>query len=135
MPLYIRQSSSANAVKAIERDFGQLVTSIITVTEIRTALARLERQGALITSQVETIVTSINEDLDQTTRRLELSSDVSAEASRLITAYKDLNIKTLDILHIASCLRFGTRGFVTNDKQQAYFAKQVGLIVEDLSLS
>ena len=66
-------------------------------------------------------------DLGQTPRRLELSQDVLAEAVRLLKSQVALPVRTLDVLHVATCLRYGASGFVTNDKQQARFAGAVGL--------
>jgi predicted nucleic acid-binding protein len=52
---------------------------------------------------------------------------VLAEAVRLLKIQVALPLRTLDALHVATCLRYGTSGFVTNDKQQARLAQAAGL--------
>ena len=125
------ESASEAAQQALNQDSGQLVTSVLTTVELRSGLARLEYEGVLTPIQADTIFERARRDLDLTPRRLELSQEVIEEAVRLLKS-TDTPVRTLDALHIATCLRFGTGGFVTNDKQQARFAQRAGLRVNYL---
>lgn len=127
LPLYLHEPASEAAHEALARDFGQLVTSVLTPVELRSGLARYEREGVLTPTQAETIYERVQLDLERTPRRLELGRDVLAEALRLLQNHVALQVGTLDVLHVATCLRYGANGFVTNDKQQAHFAEAVGL--------
>ena len=127
MPLYLDEPVSEEAQAALARDFGQLVTSALTLVELRSGLARSEREGVLSAQQTTRIFERVRADLAKTPRRLELSQDVLDEAVRLLNGYRERPSRTLDALHVATCLRYGTRGFVTNDKQQARLAQAVGL--------
>lgn len=89
-------------------------------------MARYEREGVLNAEQAGRILERTRFDLSKTPRRLELSQEVLNEAVRLLSSYRE-PVRTLDALHIATCLRYGTRGFVTGDRQQAQFAQTVGL--------
>lgn len=129
MPLYLNEPASEAAQGALEQDGGQLVTSVLTTVELRSGLARLEREGVLSAAQADAVFERARRDLERTPRRLELSEDVIEEAVRLLKTERDLRLKTLDTLHVATCLRYGTGGFVTNDKQQARFAQRTGLRV------
>ena len=126
MPLYLSEPTSATAQAALSRDFGQLVTSALTLVELRSGLARYEREGVLSAEQAARIFERARDDLAQTPRRLELSQDVLEEAIRLLGDLREPS-RTLDAVHVASCLRYGTRGFVTNDRQQARLAQAAGL--------
>lgn len=114
---------------ALTRDAGQLVTSVLTLVEVRSALARYGREGALSASQIEAVFERIKRDLERTPRRLELTPEVLTEAVRLFEAQTALPLRTLDTLHVATCLRYGTRSFVTNDRQQVRLAQAAGLDV------
>ena len=133
MPLYLNEPASEAAQGALKQDSGQLVTSVLTAVELRAGLARLEREGVLGATQADAIFERARRDLDHTPRRLELSEDVIKEAVRLLKTERELQLKTLDTLHVATCLRYGTSGFVTNDKQQARFAQRMGLRVHYLA--
>ena len=128
MPLYLSEPASEAAQAALARDFGQLVTSVLALVELRSGLSRYEREGVLSVEQAARIFERARTDLSQTPRRLELSQDVLNEAIRILSSTSKPS-RTLDALHVASCLRYGTRGFVTNDKQQAQLARAVGLEV------
>lgn len=95
--------------------------------EWRSGLTRCQREGVLTESQADTIFARAQHDLSGTPRRLELTREVLAEAVRLLKIQVALPLRTLDALHVATCLRYGTSGFVTNDKQQARLAQAVGL--------
>lgn len=129
MPLYLNEPASEAAQRALEQDGGQLVTSVLTTVELRSGLARLEYEGVLSAAQADAVFERARRDLDRTPRRLELSGEVIEEAVRLLKTKSDTPLKTLDTLHVATCLRYGTSGFVTNDKQQARFAQRTGLRV------
>ena len=129
LPLYLPEPATAAAQTALERDFGQLVTSVISPIELRSALARYARDGLLSPEQAEAIFRRAQLDLNHTPRRLELTHDVIHEALRLFTAQSRQPMRTLDVLHVATCLRYGTLGFVTNDRQQARLAANTGLDV------
>ena len=129
MPLYLSEPASEAAQEVLEQDGGQLVTSVLTTVELRSSLARLEREGLLNAAQADAVFERARRDLDHTPRRLELSEEVIEEAVRLLKTERELSLKTLDTLHVATCLRYGTGGFVTNDKQQARFAQRTGLRV------
>lgn len=103
------------------------MTSVLAPVEAQAALARFQREGVLSAAQSETVAGRLRRDLEVSPRRLELSQDVLDEALRLLKVAAPL--RTLDALHVASCLRYGTRGFVTADRQQARFAQAVGLEV------
>ena len=100
---------------------------MLTAVELRSGLARLEREGVLTAAQADTVFEQVEQDLGRTPRRLELTHEVLAEAVRLFTAHAALPLRTLDALHVATCLRYGTRGFVTGDRQQARLAQAAGL--------
>lgn len=128
MPLYLSEPASSAAQAALARDFGQLVTSALTLVELRSGLTRYEREGVLNAEQAEQIFKRARYDLAKTPRWLELSQKVLDEAIQLLKNYSEM-IRTLDALHVATCLRYGTRGFVTNDKQQARLAQAANLEV------
>ena len=100
---------------------------MLTLVELRSGLARLEREGVLTAAQADTVFEQVEQDLGRTPRRLELTHEVLAEAVRLFKAHAALPLRTLDALQVATCLRYGTRGFVTNDRQQARLARAAGL--------
>jgi predicted nucleic acid-binding protein len=123
----LNEPASEAAQDALARDFGQLVTSVLTAVELRSGLAKYQREGVLTAAQADTIYERAQQDLSSTPRRLELTREVLTEAVRLFKTQMALPLRTLDALHIATCLRYGTNGFVTNDKQQARLARAVGL--------
>lgn len=106
------------------------MTSVLTLVEVRSGLARYGREGALSGSQIEAVFERAMRDLEHTPRRLELTPEVLTEAVRLFKAQTALPLRTLDTLHVATCLRYGTHGFVTNDRQQARLAQAAGLDVQ-----
>lgn len=127
LPLYLSEPATEAAQGALTRDFGQLVTSALTLVELRSGLARYQREGVLTAAQADTIFERAQRDLNSTPRRLELTREVLAEAVRLLKIGGAIPLRTLDALHVATCLRYGTNGFVTNDRQQARLAQAVGL--------
>ena len=129
LPLYLDEPSTEAVHDALARDAGQLVTSVLTLVEVRSGLARYGREGVLNAFQIEEVFGRVRHDLERTPRRLELTPEVLAEAVRLFKMQTTLPLRTLDTLHVASCLRYGTRGFVTGDRQQARLAQAVGLDV------
>ena len=129
LPLYLEEPATRAAHDALTRDAGQLVTSVLTLVEVRSGLARYGREGVLSAAQIEAVFERAQRDLERTPRRLELTLEVLAEAVRLFKTQTALPLRTLDTLHVASCLRYGTRGFVTRDRQQARLAQAVGLDV------
>ena len=129
LPLYLDEPATKAAHDALTRDAGQLVTSVLTLVEARSGLARYGREGVLNAFQIEAVFERVQHDLERTPRRLELTTEVLAEAVRLFRMQTALPLRTLDTLHVATCLRYGTRGFVTGDRQQARFAHAVGLDV------
>ena len=129
LPLYLDEPATRAAHDALTRDAGQLVTSVLTLIEVRSGLARYGREGVLSAAQIETVFGRAQRDLERTPRRLELTSEILTEAVRLFRTQTALPLRTLDTLHVATCLRYGTRGFVTSDRQQARLAQAVGLDV------
>ena len=129
LPLYLDEPATEAAHDALTRDAGQLVTSVLTLVEVRSGLARYGREGVLSAAQIEVVFERAQRDLERTPRRLELIPEVLAEAVRLFKTQTALPLRTLDTLHVASCLRYGTRGFVTGDRQQVRLAHAVGLDV------
>ena len=129
LPLYLDEPATEAAHDALTRDAGQLVTSVLTLIEVRSGLARYGREGVLNALQIEAVFERVQHDLERTPRRLELTSEVLTEAVRLFRMQTALPLRTLDMLHVATCLRYGTSGFVTNDKQQARLAQAIGLDV------
>lgn len=129
LPLYLPEAASEAAQVALQRDFGQLVTSVISLVELRSGLARYQREGFLSRDQAAVVFHRAEGDLAQTPRRLELTQDVIYEALRLLSSDTHQPMRTLDVLHIATCLRYGSSGFVTNDRHQAKLAANVGLEV------
>lgn len=129
LPLYLPEAASEAAQVALERDFGQLVTSVISLVELRSGLARYQREGFLSRDQAGVVFHRAERDLAQTPRRLELTPDVLQEALRLLGSHTHQPMRTLDVLHIATCLRYDTSGFVTNDRHQAKLAANIGLEV------
>ena len=129
LPLYLDEPATEAAHDALTRDAGQLVTSVLTLVEVRSGLARYGREGVLNAFQIEAVFERVQHDLERTPRRLELTSEVLTEAVRLFRMQTALPLRTLDTLHVATCLRYGTSGFVTNDKQQARLAQAIGLDV------
>ena len=129
LPLYLDEPATKAAHDALTRDAGQFVTSVLTLVEVRSGLARYGREGVLNAFQIEAVFERVQHDLERTPRRLELTSEVLTEAVRLFRMQTALPLRTLDTLHVATCLRYGTSGFVTNDKQQARLAQAIGLDV------
>lgn len=107
------------------------MTSVLAPVEAQAALVRFQREGVLSAAQSERVAARLRADLDLAPRSLELNREVLGEALRLLKIVQT-PIRTLDVLHVASCLRYGTKGFVTADKQQARFAQAVGLEVSYL---
>ena len=126
LPLYYNETFSTEAQAALARDFDQFVTSELTIVELRSALARLERSSKISKARAVLIFEQIERDLQSTPRKLDVSGDVLRETLRLFASI-NLPIKALDAIHLASCLRYGTKGFVTGDKQQARLASKLGL--------
>ncbi len=129
LPLYLEEPVTEAAQEALTRDFGQLVTSVLALVEVQATLARHQREGSLNAAQSEAVMARLSHDLDGAPRRLELGEAVLDEAIRLLRVQLSPPLRTLDALHIASCLDYGTRGFVTADRQQAQFARALGLEV------
>ena len=126
LPLYYNETFSKKAQAALARDFDQFVTSELTIVELRSALARLERSSKISKARATLIFEQIERDLQSTPRKLDVSGDVLRETLRLFASI-NLPVKALDAIHLASCLRYGTKGFVTGDKQQARLASTLGL--------
>lgn len=61
------------AQAALERDFGQLVTAVFSLVELRSGLARYARDGLLSPEQAEAVFTRAQRDLEHAPRRLELA--------------------------------------------------------------
>ena len=53
LPLYLDEPATRAAHDALARDAGQLVTSVLTLIEVRSGLARYGREGVLSAAQIE----------------------------------------------------------------------------------
>ena len=73
LPLYLEEPATKAAHDALTRDAGQLVTSVLTLVEVRSGLARYGREGVLSAAQIEAVFGRVQSDLERTPRRLELT--------------------------------------------------------------
>ena len=128
--LFVPQPFSEAAEQEVERDLGQIITSELSFIEFRTILNRDIVDGNLSVAEaniawegffrkrhsyyyriIELNKLAVQDSLDLLQRALE----------------KQLAVRTLDTIHVAAAYAYNQVGFVTADKQQAAFAKEIGL--------
>ena len=72
LPLYLSEPASEAAHDALAQDHGQLVTSVLTVVEVRSGLARLERLIACWLEERRKRTVKINWQFTTTDARIKL---------------------------------------------------------------
>lgn len=117
----------------MSQDFAVIITSELTRVEVRSVLARHQRNNILDTAKATTIFEYVESRLNFAGGYLPLSSHVITTAVDFFTQYPQEYLKSLDALHIATAHAFGIQHLVTNDKKQADFAALTGLEVTLLS--
>lgn len=108
----------------------QAFISSLTITELRSLLARRQRMGEL-DSQDEMVVFSAFAD-DVTlghVSMIPIQHEHFTESANLISQYPECSLKTLDALHLAVARRHQLSVFATSDKVQADVAKKMGFDV------
>lgn len=131
--MYLDEITSPAAQQILSQDLGLFLTSELSRVEMRSMLARYQRQGVLNHQQISTIFHDMEHDLPRTGRCLPLNTQVVMMALELFSQYPEAYLKSLDALHIATAHAFGIQHLVTNDKKQADFAALTGLEVTLLS--
>lgn len=118
---YVQETNSDLANELLESD-PVLVTSWVTVVEVRRNLARLLDGDALLAARRD-----FNADSDALAL-VSLDGTVSETAATIAEA---LGVRSLDAIHLASAQRLAIAGlrFVTFDLRQAQAARSLGLVV------
>lgn len=117
----------------MSQDFAVIITSELTRVEVRSVLARHQRNRILDVTKATTIFNYVENRLNSAGGYLPLSSQVITTALAFFAEYPQEYLKSLDALHIATAHTFGIQHLVTNDKKQADFAALTGLEVTLLS--
>lgn len=118
---YVDEHDSAIATRLLLAD-PVLVTSWITVTEVRRNLARLVEP-----TDLPAVRRQFEEDLDQ----IAMISCTETTARAAADIAEALGVRTLDALHLASAQRLLIPGmpFITFDLRQAQAGRALGLTV------
>ena len=102
LKFYIEEDGS-DIIRALFEDIhdNTLIVSELTILESRSAIRRLEREGAISPEQATNALERINEHIEDRILVRSLSSETIEEATQLIDAYP---LRTLDALQLAACL-------------------------------
>ena len=120
---YVKERNSGR-VEKILHDSSSLGTSVISVTEILSALCRRRREGVLAEDVYERAKQALLEDVADASI-VPLSPDVLQKASHLLEEAHELS--ALDALHVGSALAWGAELFVSADARQVSAASRFGL--------
>ena len=115
----------SDKVEKICSHSSMLGVSSICLPEIISALCRLKRQSIITEDQYETARQALLRDLEDAMICNITPSGIKESIHILETS----KVRTLDALHIACALEFGTEVFVSSDIQQISAAKKAGLKV------
>jgi predicted nucleic acid-binding protein len=121
---YISEPGS-DRVEKICSQSSVLGVSSICLPETISALCRLSRQSIITDDQYETAKRALLRDLEDA-MICNITPSVIRESIHILETSK---VRTLDALHIACALEFGTEVFVSSDIQQLSAAKRAGLKV------
>ena len=123
---YIRENGSDRAMALMRR--YRIVSSSVAPLEMRSALRRVEAEGSLSSKAFQAVLKRIETER-QKWDLVALSEDILKSAERITV---DLNIRSLDAIHLASAEACQTRlkrrlGFITADVRQQDAAHELGL--------
>ncbi|HEY3257608.1 MAG TPA: hypothetical protein VGJ64_02035 [Gemmatimonadaceae bacterium] len=129
MPLLVAEAASAH-MREIHSDDPAIVTSWGTPVECVSALARLERDGALTSSGLRGSITRIRRAITLWTE-VEPSDDVREQAMRLLRVHR---LRAADAIQLAAAIvaaqfQPSTLPFVTLDRTQGAAADKEGFRV------
>jgi predicted nucleic acid-binding protein len=127
--LYAIDAHSRRAAKLIARVKPPLVLSELSLLEFINALRLYLHRGELSSDEAEELDRIVHEDIGSgvvVVRALGPAAYSKAvELSREHTP--ELNVRTLDVLHVATAITLGAKTFLTFDQRQAKLARAVGL--------
>jgi predicted nucleic acid-binding protein len=123
---YVREEGTDRALVLTRRHF--ILSAAIAPLEMRSALRRLQAEGALSMKAFHATVRRIQMERDKWDLVM-ISTDVLNNAERLTV---DLNIRSLDAIHLACGLACQSRlrhsvPFITADARQRDAASELGL--------
>ena len=123
---YIRENGSDRALALTHRHF--IISAAIAPLEMRSALRRVEADGRLSTKAFQAALKRIQTERERWDL-VAISAEILQSAERLTI---DLNIRSLDSIHVASALACQSRlkrrlPFVTADLRQRDAAQKLGL--------
>ena len=123
---YVREQGSDRALILTHRYF--IISAAIAPIEMRSALRRVEANGGLSTTAFQATLKRIQTDRERWDL-VAISTEILQSAERLTI---DVNIRSLDALHLACALACQSRlkhrlPFVTADLRQGDAARNLGL--------
>lgn len=122
---YIEEEGSGE-VEALCRRAESIGISILAVTELVSALARLVREKRLTSKQYTSLKETVLEEVEDA-----MICDVTTEVVRTSILLLEKNLlRSSDALHVASAHEWGADLFVTSDDRQRRAAKRIGLKTE-----
>jgi uncharacterized protein len=111
-----------------------VVVSDLALTEMASALGRRTREGRLTVAESRRLYREV-EKLAASYRRAELTPPIHRHAERLLLSSKEIPLRALDALHVATALDAQAATLVTYDPRLRAAAASHGLIVVPDSLS
>lgn len=120
---YVRERNTSR-VEEILNDTSSLGTSVISITEILSALCRRRREGVLADEVYERAKDALLEDVADASI-VPLSPEVLERACRLLEEAHELC--AMDALHVGSAIEWGAEVFVSADARQLSAASRCGL--------
>ncbi len=120
---YVKERNTGR-VEEILHDSSSLGTSVISITEILSALCRRRREGVLNPEVYQRAKDALLEDVADASI-VPLSPDVLQRASHLLEEAHELS--ATDALHVGSALEWGADVFVSADARQLSAASRFGL--------
>jgi predicted nucleic acid-binding protein len=120
---YVKERNTGR-VEEILHDTSSLGTSVITITEILSALCLRRREGVLAREVYERAKEALLEDVADASI-VPLSPEVLERASYLLEEAHELS--AMDALHVGSALEWGAEVFVSADARQLAVASRFGL--------
>jgi predicted nucleic acid-binding protein len=127
--LYAIDAHSRRAAKLLADTKPPLVLSELTQLEFINALRLSLHRRDLSAGEAEELDRLFHEDIDSGILMVRALSQIAyAKASELSRKHTpSLNVRTLDVLHVACALTLGAKSFFTFDQRQAKLARAVGL--------
>lgn len=133
LKLYVSEADSAD-FEALARSEEDIACSAIGVTEILCALARKEREGDLKPGGAESLFQALMQSVsDGRVILIPYGFDVIGEVEKLVKSVlgprRELMIRSLDVIHLASALAAKANSLVAADLRLKRAAVQAGLKV------